>query len=251
MAAFAAVALFVASGTEVPAQQPATPAAVQAVPPRVAQARRFLEQRGWGRIRPAASPLRPSTAAERPVPQTSAGSAAWQPVGPSAVISPGYGLVTGRVTAISFDPADATGNRVYIGTTGGGVWLSQNAGTSNATTVAFSPLTDAVGALSTAHDASISVGAISVQPGGIGVVLVGTGDPNDALDSYYGAGILRSAVVVDSCGEAGADCAQRHGAVGDGDQYCTVPDDVFRCGVGAGQRRRQRLQMRGRRARMG
>ncbi|MGB6191489.1 MAG: sialidase family protein, partial [Terracidiphilus sp.] len=58
--------------------------------------------------------------------------------------------------------------------------------------MAFSPLTDAVGALSAAHDASISIGAISVQPGGTGVVLAGTGDPNDALDSYYGAGILRS-----------------------------------------------------------
>ncbi len=32
-----------------------------------------------------------------------------------------------------------------------------------------------------------------MQPGGTGVILAGTGDPNDALDSYYGAGILRSA----------------------------------------------------------
>ncbi len=40
--------------------------------------------------------------------------------------------------------------------------------------------------------ASISVGAVSVQPGGTGVILAGTGDPNDALDSYYGAGVLRS-----------------------------------------------------------
>jgi hypothetical protein len=31
-----------------------------------------------------------------------------------------------------------------------------------------------------------------VQPGGTGVILAGTGDPNDALDSYYGAGVLRS-----------------------------------------------------------
>ncbi len=41
-------------------------------------------------------------------------------------------------------------------------------------------------------DASISIGALTVQPGGTGVILAGTGDPNDALDSYYGAGILRS-----------------------------------------------------------
>ena len=31
-----------------------------------------------------------------------------------------------------------------------------------------------------------------MQPGGTGVILAGTGDPNDALDSYYGAGILLS-----------------------------------------------------------
>ncbi len=31
-----------------------------------------------------------------------------------------------------------------------------------------------------------------MQPGGTGVILAGTGDPNDVLDSYYGAGILRS-----------------------------------------------------------
>ena len=37
---------------------------------------------------------------------------------------------------------------------------------------------------------SLSIGAISVQSG---VVLAGTGDPNDASDSFYGSGLLRSA----------------------------------------------------------
>ncbi len=119
-------------------------------------------------------------------------TATWQPLGPSAVNTPHYGLVTGRVSSIAFDPADSTGNRVYLGTTGGGVWLSQNAATSNTDHVLFAPLTDALGAMSSALDASISIGAITVQPGGTGVILAGTGDPNDALDSYYGAGILRS-----------------------------------------------------------
>lgn len=31
-----------------------------------------------------------------------------------------------------------------------------------------------------------------MQPGNAGVILAGTGDPNDSLDSYYGEGILRS-----------------------------------------------------------
>jgi len=116
----------------------------------------------------------------------------WQPLGPEAVISQSYGLVSGRITALALDPSDASGNTLFVGTTGGGVWRSQNAGTSSASKISFVPLTDNLPAMSGATDASISIGALSVQPGGTGVVLAGTGDPNDALDSYYGAGILRS-----------------------------------------------------------
>ncbi len=58
--------------------------------------------------------------------------------------------------------------------------------------IVFTPLTDTVAALGGVADASISIGALTVQPGGTGVILAGTGDPNDVLDSYYGAGILRS-----------------------------------------------------------
>ena len=111
-------------------------------------------------------------------------------MGPNAVLTQEYGLVTGRVTALALDPSDATGNRLFLGTTGGGVWATQSAASSN---VVFAPLTDTVAALNSGPDASISIGALTVQPGGTGVILAGTGDPNDALDSYYGAGILRSA----------------------------------------------------------
>jgi hypothetical protein len=120
------------------------------------------------------------------------GSPTWQALGPTAVITPGYGLVTGRVSALALDPADSTGNHLYVGTTGGGVWEAENAAVSNVSLISFAPLTDAVGALGGAADASISVGALTVQPGATGVILAGTGDPNDLLDSYYGAGILRS-----------------------------------------------------------
>ncbi len=56
-------------------------------------------------------------------------------------------------------------------------WVAQNAGTSNASSVVFTPLTDSLGALGGATDASISIGALTVQPGGTGVILAGTGDP--------------------------------------------------------------------------
>jgi hypothetical protein len=158
-------------------------------PPRVAHARRFLQDRGWpiGKNQNR-SPLR--TDASIKSLSTPASTAVWQPLGPIAVSTPNYGLVTGRVSSLAIDPADVTGNHVFIGTTGGGVWVSQNAASSG--NVVFSPLTDAPSAQSRIRYASISVGALTVQPGGTGVILAGTGDPNDALDSYYGAGILRS-----------------------------------------------------------
>ncbi|HTW49798.1 MAG TPA: choice-of-anchor D domain-containing protein [Acidobacteriaceae bacterium] len=118
---------------------------------------------------------------------------AWQPVGPLQVYTPAWNLVTGRVTGLAADPSDTTGNTVYVGTTGGGVWKSTNAAGSPGTAT-FTPLTDNLAAFpdSTAGLSSLSIGAVSVQPGGTGVILAGTGDPNDATDSWYGVGLLRS-----------------------------------------------------------
>jgi hypothetical protein len=169
-----------------------SPAPVPSVPPRVIQAQRFLAHRG---LKPGSQsqPLRPRRAASKLAsPDFTAGQSVWQPLGPQNVLTPYYGAVTGRIASIAIDPSDATGNTVYIGSTGGGVWASQNAATSNTANILFSPLTDSTNALNGATDPSISIGAVTVQPGGTGVILAGTGDPNDALDSYYGAGILRS-----------------------------------------------------------
>jgi hypothetical protein len=167
--------------SQVQLQHPAQP------PTRLAH-RRFLARRGIaaGAIprtqRPAAA-LKPFL-----LPQTTI-STTWTAIGPLAVTSQSYGLVTGRIASIALDPSDATGNTVYLGTTGGGVWKSQNAASSSAS---FTPITDSQSALTGQLAIGLSVGAVSVQPGGTGVLLAGLGDPNDALDSYYGAGILRS-----------------------------------------------------------
>ena len=127
-------------------------------------------------------------------PEISPLGAAWQPVGPAQVQSLSYGAVSGRVTSIAVDLGDASGNTVYVGAAGGGVWKSTNAA-GPASAVQFMPLTDTLpvfsGNAGSAATASLSIGAISVQTGGI--VLAGTGDPNDSSDSYYGTGILRSA----------------------------------------------------------
>lgn len=141
----------------------------------------------------AANTIRPKEATPRLNPL----SAAWSAVGPNQIASQRYGNVTGRVTSIALDPSDSTDNTVYLGTTGGGVWKSTNAA-GPAAAVSFAPLTDTLPVFSanagTAAIPSLSIGAISVGSyNGGSVILAGTGDPNDALDSYYGEGILRSA----------------------------------------------------------
>ncbi len=115
--------------------------------PRVLEAQRFLRERGWQpgqRMIPRAGTARafgayagvaamgaPGTGGTGTgdTPFANAASAnTWQPLGPSAVQTPDFGLVTGRVAAIALDPSDPTGNRLYLGTTGGGVWVANNAG---------------------------------------------------------------------------------------------------------------------------
>src|SRR6202789_3109524 len=123
-------------------------------------------------------------------------TAPWQPLGPSSILSPTYNNLTGRVTTIASDPNDLTGNTVYIGATGGGVWKSTNAaGPLGSAT--FTPLTDTLPVFSanagTSAIPSLSIGALAVQPIANPVLIAGTGDPNNATDSYYGEGLLRSA----------------------------------------------------------
>ncbi|MFT4114946.1 MAG: hypothetical protein QM649_19415, partial [Silvibacterium sp.] len=170
------------------------------------QARRFLAERG---LVPGQRNVRQAAASVQTSAQTSTRrhalaaavsvhaedtslATAWQAVGPAQVSTADFGLVTGRITALAADPSDATGNTLYVGSTGGGVWKSTNAAGAVAS-AAFTPLTDTLPAYATSADVSLSIGALTVQPGGTGVVLAGTGDPNDAANSYYGAGILRSA----------------------------------------------------------
>ncbi|MGA7908214.1 MAG: hypothetical protein WCA16_12470 [Candidatus Sulfotelmatobacter sp.] len=70
-----------------------------------------------------------------------ASSVTWTPLGPVPLASDatGSGLqdyhqVSGRATAVAIDPADPTGNTVFIGGAQGGVWKSANAPTVRPTT---------------------------------------------------------------------------------------------------------------------
>ena len=121
-------------------------------------------------------------------PRNASLSAPWTAVGPNQIDSATFGNLSGRVTAIAIDPADATGNTIYVGTTGGGVWKSANAAEASPI---FVPLTDTLSVFNSTTQVtpSLSIGSLAIANG---VLLAGTGDPNDATDSYYGAGILRS-----------------------------------------------------------
>ena len=121
----------------------------------------------------------------------------WISVGPTA--APHCGLVgifglnvdllgpcSGRVTAITPDPTDATGNTLYLGAAQGGVWKTSDGG-STWTALMDNPIQPNGVPLT---KFTIAVGSITVTS--TGVVYVGTGEPNGSTDSFYGAGILKS-----------------------------------------------------------
>ena len=128
--------------------------------------------------------------------QPSFSTGSWTPLGPAPLASDAsgngtqdYRQVAGRATAVAIDPADSTGNTVYIGGAQAGVWKSTNAASATATGVNWAPLTDG--------QATLSIGAIAIQPGNSdptkSVVLAATGEADNSSDSYFGLGILRSA----------------------------------------------------------
>jgi hypothetical protein len=102
----------------------------------------------------------------------------------SGVGQQNYNWVSGRATAVAIDPSDQTANTVYLGGAYGGVWKSTNATSQSPANVIWTPLID--------DQATLAVGALAIQPGATGVILVGTGESNSSADSYYGLGILRS-----------------------------------------------------------
>ncbi len=123
-------------------------------------------------------------------------SSGWTPLGPEPLASDATGTgfqdyhqVAGRATAVAIDPADPTGNTIYIGGAQGGVWKSTNAASSIANNVTWSAVTD--------NQATLSIGSIAIQPGNSNpansVILVDTGEADNSADSYFGLGILRSA----------------------------------------------------------
>jgi len=107
-------------------------------------------------------------------PATSLVQPTWNLIGPKPITGgQSYG---GRITSLAIDPVTPT--TIYAGAAEGGVWKSVDAGAH------WLPITDT--------QASLAVGAITIDPTNHNIIYVGTGEDNFSGDSYYGAGILKS-----------------------------------------------------------
>jgi len=113
-------------------------------------------------------------------------SSVWTSLGPSPIVwgSDATQSWTGRITAVAVDQTDSTGNTVVIGGAYGGVWRSTNAADPVPANIKWTSLTD--------DQATLSMGAVAIQPGNGATIIAGTGEANTAGDSYYGMGILVS-----------------------------------------------------------
>ena len=99
----------------------------------------------------------------------------WMPAGPFNVLGTGsWSTGQGRANSITVDPNDS--NTYYIGTPGGGVWKSTDAG------VNWTPLSDFL--------TEIGVSAVAVDPTDSNIIYIGTGD-DDGGDTA-GLGMLKS-----------------------------------------------------------
>jgi photosystem II stability/assembly factor-like uncharacterized protein len=92
----------------------------------------------------------------------------WQLVGPTNV--------GGRITAIDVSPAKP--QRVFLGTANGGVFRSDDGGTTWASVFG--------------DQASLSIGAVAIDPADADRIWVGTGEANSSGSTYAGTGIYRS-----------------------------------------------------------
>ena len=121
-----------------------------------------------------------ATALAAGIGQTSLASGSWIPLGPVPLASDAsgngtqdYHQVSGRATAVAIDPADPTGNTIYIGGAQSGIWKSTNAANNTASNVAWTPVSD--------DQSTLSIGAIAIQPGNTdpaqSIVLAATGGP--------------------------------------------------------------------------
>lgn len=101
----------------------------------------------------------------------------WEEIGPKVIMhSWGDMENAGRMCAIVVNPENS--RQLYAGAASGGIWRSDDEGGS------WKPVGD--------QAASLSIGALAIDPFDTKTIYAGTGEPHYSLDSFHGAGFLRS-----------------------------------------------------------
>lgn len=109
-----------------------------------------------------------TTGAQQPSAEALLGGFRWRSIGPSTL--------GGRIDDVEAVRGNAA--VVYAGSANGGVWKTENAGTT------WRPVFDAL--------PNLSIGDIAIAPSNPDIVWVGTGEANSRQSTTYGAGIFRS-----------------------------------------------------------
>ena len=117
---------------------------------------------------PSASGSPSPSASPTPTPGPPYGNMVWREIGPAAA--------GGRVAAVAGSATDA--KLYYVGSGGGGVWKSANAGQTWDPVFGKEPVA--------------AIGAVTIDPTDNSTVWVGTGEDNPRNDVSYGAGIYKS-----------------------------------------------------------
>lgn len=90
-----------------------------------------------------------------------------------------WGVVSGRATSVALDPNDRSGKTVWLGTAGGGVWVTHNLGST------WKPVWD--------DKPSLAIGAIAFDKARPKTLYVGTGEGNLGGGTMFrGTGVYRS-----------------------------------------------------------
>jgi photosystem II stability/assembly factor-like uncharacterized protein len=116
------------------------------------------------------------TGTTRDTARTRADSAPPSPYNGLRLRSIGPALTSGRIGDIAVHPRDK--KTWYVGVASGGVWKTQNAGTT------WTPIFD--------NEASYSIGTVVIDPKSPNVIWVGTGENNAQRSVSYGDGVYKS-----------------------------------------------------------
>lgn len=147
----------------------------------------------------------------------------WAQIGPAPLINEVGLNNTGLIAAIGLDPQNPAAT-VYVGTFGGGVWKTTNAGPSGTT---WSPITDT--------QPSLQLDAVTVHPANSQIIFVGSGLNNTGVPDPYAPersiGILRSTDGGSTWCQIGPVCTDATHCPGSNPDYTTSNLTVAEIGI--------------------